>query len=593
MTAPVKDLMTTAIDFTTRIQARQMYWRGYSVKQICDDLCLLYGTVDSWKRREKWDDASVSMRVESATDTRLCQLIAKPDKTDADYREIDALSKLLERTARIQRYQHSGNEADLNPKVKNRNGKKRKQPQKNHLDDDAVQTLEKAYFDGMFPHQKVWHDALKYDIREILKSRQIGATLHFSREAIVDAAKTGKNKIFISASKNQAQVFKRNIINFVRETTGVELRGDPIVLSNGAELHFLGTNKNTAQSYSGDLYIDEYFWIPNFVDIEHVASGMAILDDRRITYFSTPSTINHQAYSLWDGSHYNQDRPKTEHINIDVTHNTLKNGRLCEDGIWRQIVTIEDAINSGYSLVTMEKLRKKFPPAKFENLLMCMFIDDTASIFPLSELQGCMVDAAFIWHDYQPHKKRPFGDKPVWVGYDPSETQDDASLVVIAPPQSKGGKFRILEKYSWQGMDFDSQANSIKTICDRFNVAFMAIDATGVGAGVYQLVKKFYPSVRKIKYSVEVKTDLVLRAKQFFSKKLIEFDMAWVDLAHAFMTIHQTSTQSGRNVTYRASRTSKTGHADLAWAVMHALDKAPIESAEQVGSGKKSIMETF
>lgn len=84
-----------------------------------------------------------------------------------------------------------------------------------------------------------------------------------------------------------------------------------------------------------------------------------------------------------------------------------------------------------------------------------------------------------------------------------------------------------------------------------------------VWTDVSQLVKKLYPSVRKIKYSVEVKTDLVLRAKQLFSKKLIEFDMTWVDLAHAFVTIHQTSTQSGRSVTYRTSRTSKAQCVDV------------------------------
>ena len=41
----------------------------------------------------------------------------------------------------------------------------------------------------------------------------------------------------------------------------VELKGDPMVLPNGATLYFLGTNARTAQSYHGNLYLDEYFWI--------------------------------------------------------------------------------------------------------------------------------------------------------------------------------------------------------------------------------------------------------------------------------------------------------------------------------------------
>ena len=585
--------MSADINFHIRNQARQMYWRGYSVAQISRDLDTPYPTVDAWKRREKWDDAPIVLRVENAIDMRLCQLIDKPDKTETEFRELDALTRSLERTARIKRYEAGGNEADLNPRVRNRNSGKRRRSLKNHLDDAAVKRLEQAFMKGMFRHQKEWHRALAHPVRQIVKSRQIGATLHFSREAIVDAARHGKNKIFISASKNQAQVFKRNIINFVREAAEVELRGDPIVLSNGAELHFLGTNKNTAQSYSGDLYIDEYFWIPNFADIEHVASGMAILDDRRITYFSTPSTINHQAYALWDGSHFNAGRPKKDHIDIDVSHKALRAGAECADGIWRQIVTIEDAIGKGYSLVTMEKLRKKFPPSKFENLLLCKFIDDSASVFPLSELQSCMVDALGRWDDYRPDHRRPFGDRPVWIGYDPSETQDDASLVVIAPPRQKGGKFRFLEKYSWQGMNFDAQAAHIRKMCARFHVAYIGIDATGAGAGVFQLVRKFYPNVKRISYSIEVKTNLVLKAKQLFSHGLVEFDASWTDLAHAFMTINQTTTQSGGNITYRASRTKTTGHADLAWAAMHALDKQDLDSVDKVGASKKSFMEIF
>lgn len=38
-----------------------------------------------------------------------------------------------------------------------------------------------------------------------------------------------------------------------------DLVGDPIVLPNGATLYFLGTNTRTAQSYHGNLYMDEYF----------------------------------------------------------------------------------------------------------------------------------------------------------------------------------------------------------------------------------------------------------------------------------------------------------------------------------------------
>lgn len=94
--------------------------------------------------------------------------------------------------------------------------------------------------ENMFAYQKTWYSAgHKHRIRNILKSRQIGATYFFAREAFMDALITGRNQIFLSASKAQAHVFKGYIIDMAREV-GVELKGDPIVLGS---LDGLNNNK--------------------------------------------------------------------------------------------------------------------------------------------------------------------------------------------------------------------------------------------------------------------------------------------------------------------------------------------------------------
>ncbi|NVH69973.1 terminase, partial [Burkholderia pseudomallei] len=72
--------------------------------------------------------------------------------------------------------------------------------------------------------------------RNILKSRQIGATWYFAREALVDALDTDRNQIFLSASKAQAHVFKQYITQFARAAADIELTGDPIILPSGATL---------------------------------------------------------------------------------------------------------------------------------------------------------------------------------------------------------------------------------------------------------------------------------------------------------------------------------------------------------------------
>ncbi|MDF6628585.1 oxidoreductase, partial [Escherichia coli] len=80
-------------------------------------------------------------------------------------------------------------------------------------------------------------------------------------------------------------------------------------------------------------------------------------------------------------------------------------------------------------------------------------------------------------------------------------------------------------------------------------------------------------------YSVDVKTNLVLKAYDVISKGRLEFDAGWTDFAASFMSIKKTVTASGARVTYQAGRSEDTSHADLAWACMHALSYEPLEGA--------------
>lgn len=133
---------------------------------------------------------------------------------------------------------------------------------------------------------------------------------------------------------------------------------------------------------------------------------------------------------------------------IDLTHSNLAPGLLCPDGQDRQIVTVEAAVRGGCNLFGIDQLRMEYSPDEYQNLLMCKFIDDLASVFPLSELQACMVDSWEVWCDFQALALRPFGWREVWIGNDPAKgTQngDSAGCVVMAPPTVPGGKFRILE----------------------------------------------------------------------------------------------------------------------------------------------------
>ncbi|MFQ1903107.1 terminase ATPase subunit family protein [Aeromonas veronii] len=574
-----------------RRQAMFLFFQGYSLRDIAELLQTPEGTVSTWKKRDGWDDIKPIDRVDFALEARLCQLIAKEMKTGGDFKEIDLLGRQLERVARVNRYSNGGNEADLNPKVANRNKGPKKAPERNVVEPEQQERLIERFESTMFDYQRVWYEAgQQYRIRDLLKSRQIGATYFFAFEAFIDALVTGRNQIFLSASKAQAHVFKQYIIQFAKEE-GVELKGDPMVLPNGAHLYFLGTNARTAQSYHGNIYMDEYFWIHGFLEFRKVASGMAMHKKWRQTYISTPSSLSHPAYSFWSGANFNRGKAKADRVEIDLSHANLASGKLCPDGQWRQIVTVEDAVRGGCDLFDLDQLRSEYSDDEYLNLLMCEFMDDTSSVFPLAMLQRCMVDSWEVWEDYKHFAMRPMGNRPVWIGYDPAKggQGDSAGCAVLAPPAVPGGKFRVLERHQWKGMDFAAQAEAIRQMTIRYNVAYIGIDTTGIGEGVYQNVKVFYPAVTAIQYNPSLKIRMVMKALDVMNKGRLEFDSGWNDLAAAFMSIRRGVT-AGKMPTFESSRSEEVSHGDIAWATMQALLHEPLAGANGTNT---SMMEFY
>lgn len=302
----------------------------------------------------------------------------------------------------------------------------------------------------LFEYQKHLRRNIGQLVRNILKSRQIGATWYFAFEAFENAVMTGDPQIFLSASKAQAEVFRSYIVNIAEQYFGITLTGNPIRLSNGAELRFLSTNKNTAQSYSGHLYCDEYFWVPNFAKLNEVASAMATHDKWRTTYFSTPSAKTHQAYPFWTGEEWKQGSKKRAAIK-----------------------------------------------------------------FPLFD-----------------------------------EMRDGGRLY---------------------------QAKQIEKLFDQYNFTYLGVDVTGIGQGVFDNIQHFAMKVVvPIRYDMNTKNQLVLKAADVVESQRIEWDKNLKEIPASFMSVRRTTTNSGNAMTFVADRSQDTGHAEAFWAITHALHNEPL-----------------
>ncbi|MFI8682326.1 terminase large subunit domain-containing protein [Brevundimonas diminuta] len=592
-----------------RRAAKYLYFCQWRLTDIAKLLGQPEGTIASWKSRDEWDKADFLERMASVTEARYVALTMKAAKTGLDFKEIDLLARQAERFARIRRYQQAdGHEGDLNPRVANRNAGLKKKPEKNRITADQVEILKAALLKQLFGYQEIWWSKRDLRNRMILKSRQIGATYYFALEALLVALETGKNQIFLSASKSQAHVFKGYIRAFVMKEIGVELSGDPIVIDRGEDeegkileqptLYFLGTNARTAQGYHGDFYFDEFFWVFGFDTLKKVASGMAMQKRYRKTYFSTPSSVTHEAYKFWTGAEWNKKRKKKEdRREFDVSWAALNvDGQMCPDRIWRHMVTIEDAERQGCDLFDLDELRDEYSVPEFENLLMCGFVDDSLSVFPIAMLAPCMVDPEDDWPDVDKARillgmGKPYAGE-VWLSYDPNgdgENADAAGLIVLAPPTEPGGVFRVLERRQFKGSRFDEQAEVIRRYTKRYKVTKIDIDKTGIGDAVFQLVQTFFPTVTGHQYDAFLKTQMVYKALDVIMKRRLEFDREFKDLAGALMSIRRTMTASGRKVTYEASRTKDSGHADLAWALLQALFNEPIQAAIGADVGSSTV----
>ena len=572
-------------------QAQVMYFSGYKIAEISRQLNIPTSTISSWKEREKWDDFAPVGRVELTLESRLNLLILKENKSGADYKEIDLLGRQMERMARVKKYSFGeGNEVDLNPKLANRNKGERKKAEQNAIDEEQEELLINSFLEGMFNYQRVWHKAKEHRIRNILKSRQIGATFYFAHEAFVDALTTGHNQIFLSASKKQALQFRSYIVNYAKQTADVDLKGETIKLPNGAELIFLGTNSATAQSYHGNLYFDEVFWVPKFDVMRKVASGMAAQKMYRQTYLSTPTTIAHPAYAFFSGKAFNRNRAKSEKVEIDISHENLKSGKLCADRQWKQIVSIYDAMEGGCNLFNIDDLIAENSKEEFEQLFLCQFADDNSSAFKFADLQLCQVDSLEEWTDYKPFWGRPFGNREVWLGYDPAFTGDRAALCLIAPPKVEGGDYRVLHWQTFHGMDFEAQASRIKQFCDDYNITRIVIDKTGMGAGVFQEVKKFYPMAVGLDYNADLKNEMVLKTQNLIQKRRLKFDGN--EIITSFMTVKKRITGTGK-ITYVSDRSEEASHGDLSWAIMNCILNVPYGSGGDVATQSQSTIFTF
>ena len=565
-------------------KAKELYLASLTPKEITEKLNInSVRTIYNWINKEGWNDLLGAFSTENQLQARLSQLTNRDLKGKTELDEIDRLvanlikmqdanMRLRERTFALKEREsglqnsHDGS-ASYGGSTSSGENKKRKRSRKNDIP-DIDDPRWKNWIDALYPYQKVHFEERNQKERWTIKSRQIGFTFEAAGEALYVAMETGKNQTFLSASKAQSLVFRSYIVGLAEKYFGVELKGNPIRLPNGAELRFIGTNRATAQSFSSDLYIDEACWISKFEGIYETAGAMSTLKSRRLTVFSTPSTRQHGAYRVWSGAYWKKGNKDRIDIPFPSKDTLRKYPQVCPDLRWRYVVTLQDAYDAGNPDIDIDDIKERCSEEAYAYLYDCEFMDEADSIFTLNALTRCIRDD--MRKDIDLSSIRPVGDRPVAIGYDPARTTDFAKCVVLLIPENKKEGFDVVEEFEWRGFHWSWQAEQIQGLLERYNVKHIGIDCSGVGNGVAEMVKAFYPQAMLITYSQQVKQNLVLKVMDLVSTARIKWPAEYTSIAPSFMAIKRKQTGHG-SMTFAADRSEETGHADGFFAIAHAV----------------------
>ena len=402
----------------------------------------------------------------------------------------------------------------------------------------------------------------------VLKSRQLGYSYVVAWWALHDALTTGRNKIFLSASRRQVGVLFRYIKMFSKKQFNVQFVGQELaecITPDGETVSFVfcANNVSTAQGYNGDVIFDEFAWIEKSDELREVAEGMATHKQYRVLYITTASQMSTPAYRRWAG--------------LD------EYGKPQEDDLIRIKIDIHEGLKKGAdALIDLEKLRTRTAESVFARLYECEWADDSASIFKSWNLRKCYYRHTRIVDE---KKVEEICELPAYdpnagnctIGIDPNQGRitvgrDDVGIVVT---QEVAGKLRVLEVHSERGLDNSGVMQKIIKLTQKYNPVRIAFDITGVGHGlneVFKIKKSQFQGIRidRIDYARKnIKRDLVQNMENLVSENNIEFAESQRLLFDSFLAIEHDITAANKH-RYVANRRKGVGHADVFFALAHA-----------------------
>lgn len=256
---------------------------------------------------------------------------------------------------------------------------------------------------------------------------------------------------------------------------------------------------------------------------------------------------------------------------------------------------------------------------KFQQEYECRFIDEAASYIPLEliyentpgrdneeKLIEMSKDESITDEEYWEYNRnidfqayttaddailqynKEMHGSPLFLGFDVAKHRDAMSIYLIG---LKDGKKRSFARIERKGMGYEEQTEIAEKLFKELPIYRGAIDRTGSGDGVFELLhKKFGDKINGIYFTPQMKEQLAIEVKRGLEQR--EFALENNKDFHSQIHSIKRMDAIGKYFRYDAERNEK-GHADSFWAWALAnfasMDAKKIGFYKQYASKKNNI----
>lgn len=462
----------------------------------------------------------------------------------------------------------------------------------------------------------------------LVKSRRTGFSFVTSMKGVVkaiDPERVAYTKQFVSYNESDA-VEKINYAAQFYESLPGGVR-KVCKTNNKTELDFLDKNGKTIsrlisipcrppRGKGGDIALDEYaIYLPKMSDAVYTAALPVISRGGCIEMGSSPLGKIGKFYEIYSDK---ETYKSYERYNIPWWFSS----GLCVDvpmavKIAPELSTEERVFTFGTDII--KEIYNSMELEKFQQEYECRFIDEAASYIPLEliyentpgrdneeKLIEMSKDESITDEEYWEYNRnidfqayttaddailqynKEMHGSPLFMGFDVAKHRDAMSIYLIG---IKDGKKRSFARIERKGMGYEEQSDIAERLFKELPIYRGAIDRTGSGDGVFELLhKKFGDKIDGIYFTPQMKEQLAIEVKRGLEQR--EFALENNKDFHSQIHSIKRMDAIGKYFRYDAERNEK-GHADSFWAWALAnfasMDAKKIGFYKQYASKKNNI----